>query len=293
MNFTLVRSEKANHSVSMLCEVLDLAPSGYYAWLKRAPLKGPRVAARAVRREEVRQAFYRSRGRYGSPRVTRALRSAGVRVSARSVEEIMREEGLCARKRRPFKATTDSKHRIPTAPNLLDRQFTTTGPNVAWVGDVTAILTMEGWLFLAVLIDLYSRRVVGWSTSEHNDTNLALAALHNARRSRRPGPGLLHHTDRGSPYASDAYQKALTAMGARASMSRKGNCWDNAVAESFFSSTKTELGIDKPLASFAQANSMAAEYIDVFYNAVRLHSANGYVSPIQFELTSITASLAA
>ena len=210
----------------------------------------------------------------------------------------MRDEGLCARKRTPFKATTDSKHRNPIAPNLLDRQFTTTGPNVAWVGDVTAILTMEGWLFLAVRIDLDSRRrrVGRWSTSEHNDTNLALAALHNARRSRRPGPGLLHHTDRagsGRPYASDADQKALTAIGARASMSRKGNCWDNAVAESFFSSTKTELGVDKPLASFAQANSMATEYIDVFYNAVRLHSTNGYMSPIQFELTSITASLAA
>ena len=170
--------------------------------------------------------------------------------------------------------------------------------SAAWVGDVTATLTMEGWLFLAVRIDLDSRRrrVGRWSTSEHNDTNLALAALHNARRSRRPGHGLLHHTDRagsGRPYASDADQKALTAIGARASMSRKGNCWDNAVAESFFSSTKTELGIDKPLASFAQANSMASEYIDVFYNAVRLHSTNGYMSPIQFELTSITASLAA
>jgi transposase InsO family protein len=155
----------------------------------------------------------------------------------------MRDQGLVARARRKFKATTDSKHEDPIAPNLLKRAFTATQPDQVWVGDVTAIATLEGWLFLAVLIDLHSRRVVGWSTSTSNDRHLALDALAKARQSRRPGTGIIVHSDRGSPYASDDYRKALAAMGARTSMSRSGDCWDNAVAESFFSSAKTELAI--------------------------------------------------
>ncbi len=293
MNFALVSVLKANYSVSMLCDVLELSPSGYYAWRRRGQSSGRRLAGRATRHEAMRQSFLRSKGRYGSPRVHRDLRSKGLRVSRRAVAEFMRREGLCARKRRPFKATTDSKHVDPIAPNLLDRNFTVVRPNVAWVGDVTAIATTEGWLFLAVLIDLHSRRVVGWSTSTTNDTPLALAALEMARSTRRPGPGLVHHTDRGSPYTSKAYQDALTAFRAVSSMSRKGNCWDNAAAESFFSSAKTELGITKPLASLSVANAMIKDYIDAFYNTVRLHSTNDFMSPIYFELTSHFTSLAA
>ena len=192
MNFALVSVLKANYSVSMLCDVLELSPSGYYAWRRRGQSSGRRLAGRATRHEAMRQSFLRSKGRYGSPRVHRDLRSKGLRVSRRAVAEFMRREGLCARKRRPFKATTDSKHVDPIAPNLLDRNFTVVRPNVAWVGDVTAIATTEGWLFLAVLIDLHSRRVVGWSTSTTNDTPLALAALEMAEPPPDPWTHLLN-----------------------------------------------------------------------------------------------------
>jgi transposase InsO family protein len=205
----------------------------------------------------------------------------------------MRDQGLVARARRKFKATTDSKHEDPIAPNLLKRAFTATQPDQVWVGDVTAIATLEGWLFLAVLIDLHSRRVVGWSTSTSNDRHLALDALAKARQSRRPGTGIIVHSDRGSPYASDDYRKALAAMGARTSMIRSGDCWDNAVAESFFSSAKTELAIRRPLASFRVAEALLAEYIDDFYNPVRLHSTVGYMSPVAYELRSRATALAA
>jgi transposase InsO family protein len=205
----------------------------------------------------------------------------------------MRDQGLVARPRRRFKATTDSTHADPIAPNLLKRDFTASCPDQVWVGDVTAIATLEGWLFLAVLIDLHSRRVVGWSTSVANDRHLALDALAKARQDRRPGPGIIVHSDRGSPYASDDYRKALAAMGARPSMSRSGDCWDNAVAESFFSSAKTELAIRRPLASFRVAEALLADYINHFYNPVRLHSTVGYMSPVAYELRSRATALAA
>ncbi len=293
MRFAQVHAEKAQFTVQALCDALDVSTSGYYAWAKRRPSRTNRRANRTRQVDAVRQAFHRSRGRYGSRRVHAELRARGHRISRRSVEELMRDQGLVARPRRRFKATTDSTHADPIAPNLLKRDFTASRPDQVWVGDVTAIATLEGWLFLAVLIDLHSRRVVGWSTSVANDRHLALDALAKARQDRRPGPGIIVHSDRGSPYASDDYRKALAAMGARPSMSRSGDCWDNAVAESFFSSAKTELAIRRPLASFRVAEALIADYINHFYNPVRLHSTVGYMSPVAYELRSRATALAA
>ncbi len=293
MRFAHIHAEKARFTVRELCETLDVSTSGYYAWAKRRPGRSNRIAYGVRQREAVREAFLRSRSRYGSPRVHAELKARGHRISRRRVEELMQHDGLVARPRRKFKATTDSKHADPIAPNLLKRDFSASRPDEVWVGDVTAIATLEGWFFLAVLIDLHSRRVVGWSASSTNDRHLALDALAKARQTRCPGRELIVHSDRGSPYASDDYRKALAAMGARQSMSRSGDCWDNAVAESFFSSAKTELAIRQPIASFRVAQVLLAEYIDCFYNRVRLHSTAGYMSPVAYELKSRAATLAA
>jgi transposase InsO family protein len=195
----------------------------------------------------------------------------------------MREQQLQARPRRKFVNTTDSRHDLPTPPNLLDRKFTVEQPNRVWVGDVTFLPTAEGWLYLAVLLDLHSRRVVGWAMSERNDENLTLAALRMAIDQRQPPPGLLHHTDRGTTYASGRYQDELAAHGMVCSMSRKGNCWDNAVAESFFSTLDIECANQRPFSSRRAARREVIEYILGFYNPTRLHSSLGYMSPMEFE----------
>src|SRR5579859_4787894 len=197
----------------------------------------------------------------------------------------MREKGIVARQKRRFRRTTDSKHTDPIAPNVVQRQFEPSAPNEVWAGDVTYIATLEGWAYLAVLLDLCSRRVVGWAMSETNDTRLALEALHRAVRSRRGVPArLVHHTDRGSPYASDDYRRAIAKYAMVASMSRKGDCWDNAVAESFFATLRAELVDDERYTTRAAATASLREYIDGFYNTVRRHSSSDYLSPIEFEL---------
>ena len=205
----------------------------------------------------------------------------------------MRERKLVARTRRRFRTTTDSKHEFPIAPNLLARDFTATAPDRAWVTDITFLWTAQGWLYLAVILDLFSRRVVGWATSQNVDRHLALAALDSSLARRRPAPGLVHHSDRGSTYASGDYRKALDARGIQCSMSRKGDCWDNAVAESFFSTIKRELeGIDD-FESRLGATLAIGAYIDGFYNIQRRHSANDYTSPIEFELIHSATRVAA
>ncbi len=205
----------------------------------------------------------------------------------------MREQGLRARGRRRFRKTTDSEHSDPIAPNLLERDFNVAAPNEVWVTDVTYVWTQEGWLYLAVILDLYARRVVGWAASDANDTKLALAALSMATMSRRPAPGLIHHSDRGSPYASADYRRALDAHGIVPSMSRKGDCWDNAVAESFFSTLKIELVHDADYDTHRAAAASIGNYIDRFYNPERRHSRLDYISPIEFELKGQVAALAA
>jgi transposase InsO family protein len=205
----------------------------------------------------------------------------------------MRERGLVARQKRRFRRTTDSNHDLPIAPNVLDRKFEAKGPNQAWVTDVTYIATDEGWLYLAAILDLFSRRVVGWAMSETNDRALALGALQHALRARRPLAGLLHHSDRGSPYASEDYRKALGRCGIVASMSRTGDCWDNAVAESFFATLKAELVDHERYPTRAAATASIGDYLEAFYNPVRRHSHLGYTSPMEFELRRQVEAMAA
>lgn len=291
MRFVFIAAEKALYPVRLLCEVLGVKASGYYAWAARPA--SPKKIADAQLLVEIKAAMQRGRGAYGSPRVHRDLRAHGVRVGKKRIERLMRENGLEARQKRYFVHTTDSRHPHPIAPNLLKRDFDPKAANIAWAGDVTYIATGEGWLYLAVLLDLFSRRVVGWATSAVNDRQLALDALGRALRSRRPPPGLVHHTDRGSPYASDEYRQALADSGIVASMSRTGDCYDNAVAESFFATLKTEHVDHEDFATRAIGTASIGDYVERFYNTARRHSHLAYVSPIEFELRSQTAAIAA
>lgn len=281
--FQLVDAEKAHHPVQVLCDALEVSRSGFYAWKRRPP--AARAASDKQLAVEIAATHAKSTRRYGSPRIHRALRKRGIRVGRKRVARVMRENGIVGRLKRRFRVTTDSNHPNPIAPNLVARDFAPEAPNKVWAGDVTYIATSEGWAYLAVLLDLFSRRVVGWAISANNDTALALAALRRAVRGRSFVPaGLLHHTDRGSPYASDDYRDALASYAMIASMSRKGDCWDNAVAESFFSTLKAELTERVDYATRAEARGAIGEYIEGFYNVERRHSFNGYVNPVECEL---------
>jgi transposase InsO family protein len=263
-----------------MCRLLKVARSGYYAWLTRPECERARVDKQLA--VEVRSAFEESKGRYGSPRLHAELRAKGRRVGRHRIARVMRAQQLQARKRRRFVTTTNSAHQQPVAPNLVQRNFEASAPNQVWAGDVTFIDTAEGWLYLAVLVDLFSRRLVGWATSERNDEALTLKALRMAIDQRSPPRGLIHHTDRGTTYASTEYQDLLRRAGMRCSMSRRGNCLDNAVAESFFSTFKTECA-RQTFPSRDAARRVAFEYIAGFYNPTRRHSKNGYVSPMEYE----------
>lgn len=292
MKFALIEAEKAHFPVTVLCEALEVSRSGFYAWQRRPASARATEDARLV--DEIVAAHGKSGERYGSPRVHRALRRKGVRVGEKRVARLMREKGLEGRRKRRFKRTTDSNHTNPIAPNLLARDFEPAGPNQAWAGDVTYIATGEGWSYLAVLLDLFSRRVVGWAMSSSNDTSLALDALRRAVQCRRVvPPGVVHHTDRGSPYASDDYRAALESFGMIQSMSRKGDCWDNAVSESFFATLRAELVDHVTYANARAAETSIGDYIDRFYNFERLHSHLDYVSPGEFELRSRSSAIAA
>lgn len=283
MKFALIEVEKAAFPISVLCEVLEVSRSGFYAWKTRPP--SARATADARLKEQVHTIHAKSRKRYGSPRVHRALRRKGICVSEKRVARVMQEEGIAGLRKRRYKVTTNSKHGSPIAPNLLERDFEPERPNATWAGDVTAIATGEGWVYLAVLLDLFSRRVVGWAMSPSNDTNLALDALRSAVQCRRTLlAGLVHHTDRGSPYASAEYRAALESLRIVQSMSRKGDCWDNAVSESFFASLRAELVDHETYATARAAEGAIRDYIDRFYNFERLHSHNDFVSPVEFEL---------
>lgn len=291
MKYVFIHAEKACFPVAFMCRHLAVSCSGYYAWMKRpAPAKKAADAQLAV---EIAAVHKSSRGTYGSPRVHRELRAAGKRVGKKRVERLMRENGILGRRKRRFRRTTDSNHTNPIAPNILERQFAPEAANQVWVTDVTYVWTAEGWLYLAIMLDLFARRVVGWSASATNDTVLALDALGNALRTRRPEPGLIHHSDRGSPYASADYRAALKAHDLVASMSRTGDCWDNAVAESFFATIKAELIDIAYYATRAAAVAAIKDYIENFYNPQRRHSFLGYMSPMEYELKRQVAALAA
>ncbi len=284
MRFEFILLEKAFFPITVLCAVLAVSPSGFYAWRRRPP--SARTTRDAQLAAHVVASHKRSRRSYGSPRVHADLRARSIRVGRKRVERIMRENGLQARRKRRFRRTTDSKHTYPIAPNLLARRFNVDEPNKVWVTDVTAIWTLSGWTYLAAMLDLHGRRVVGWAMNRSNDTALALDALRRALRSRKPPRGLIHHSDRGSPYASADYRDALDAHGLVASMSRKGDCWDNAVAESFFATLRAELVDHEQYVDPAKAQASIGDYIDNFYNVERRHSHLQYLNPIEFELRS-------
>jgi transposase InsO family protein len=278
----VIEVEKANFPVAMMCRCLDVAPSGFYANRNAEP--GERAKQDAALKVEIKKAHEESRRTYGSPRVHAELQAAGHKVGRNRVARLMAEDGLFGRRKPKFRKTTDSDHGSPVAPNVLDRNFDADAPDRAWVADITYIWTYQGWMYLAVIIDLFSRRVVGWSMAEHMRTELVLNALEAALGSRVPDTlGLVFHSDRGSQYASGDYRAALDEAGITCSMSRRANCWDNAVAESFFSTLKTELVHDVIFMTRASAKTTIAEWIEVFYNRRRRHSTIGYVSPVEYE----------
>jgi transposase InsO family protein len=289
VKFAFIQAEKARWPIEVQCEVFEVSRSGYYAWTGRPA--SPRAAEDATLIVEIKAAHKAGRGAYGSPRVHRELRAKGRRIGKKRVERLMREEGIVARKKRRFRRTTDSNHPHPIAPNVLERNFHVDLPNTAWVTDVTYVWTYEGWLYLAAILDLFSRRVVGWAASANNDRALALSALDRAIATRAPTPGMIHHSDRGSVYASADYGEALTNLGAVKSMSRRGDCWDNAVAESFFATIKGEMIDHADYLTRGAAITAIADYIDGFYNPYRRHSALDYVSPIEFELKFMSVKI--
>jgi putative transposase len=265
----------------MMCRVLEVSPSSFYEWQQSA--QSNHQQRDRMLKGKVREIFSDRKGRYGSPRITKELATQAIGVSRKRIARIMREEGLRATGKRKFKHTTDSNHALPVAPNRLNQQFRVTEPNRVWVGDITYIRTHEGWSYLATVIDLYSRKVVGWSHSARMTRDLVCDALDAAVANRRPGPGLIFHSDRGSQYASLAFRRRLWRHRMQQSMSGKGNCYDNAVAESFFATLKKELVRLEVYRTRAQARAALFEYIEVFYNRRRLHSTLGYLSPEQFE----------
>jgi putative transposase len=280
LKYALIDAEKANYPVTIGCRALGVSTSGYYAWRGR----GESTHEREDRRLSVlvRESHERSRKTYGSPRVLADLDAQGERVSRKRIIRLMQRQGLKARVRRRYRCTTMSEHDQPVAPNLLARRFEADAPNERWVGDTTELRVGDsGRIFLAAVVDLFSRFVVGWALSAVNDRKLVIKALDMALRRRCPDSRLLHHSDQGSTYASEDYQRELAARGITCSMSRRGNCYDNAAMESWFSTFKSEQG--ESFDSYADAKEKAFDYIEVFYNQQRRHSTLGYLSPADFE----------
>lgn len=281
MKYAYISRQRLFHSVSRLCQVLLVSRSGFYDWLKRQPSQ--RSQENCALTEMIKSIYQDSRGTYGAPRIHAELKRQGSQVSRKRVARLMREQGLRAKSKRRFKATTNSQHNKPIAPNLLAREFNPIRANIAWAADITYIPTNEGWLYLATVIDLYSRKIVGWSMSERMKTTLVEDALMMAIQTRQPEPGLVHHSDRGVQYASECYQSLLTQFGMRCSMSAKGDCYDNAVMESFYHSLKNELVYHERYQTRDEARQSIFDYIEVFYNRQRLHSTLGYQSPVEYE----------
>lgn len=280
MKFEFIRAEKA-HSVAMLCRVLGVTRQGFYAFLKRPTPPRAKTNERLHARLRVLHAEHKQR--YGSPRLQAALREEGLRVGKRRLEQALRKLALYARRPRRFIVTTKADESHPKAENVLAREFRATRPNQRWVTDITYLWTSEGWSYLAIILDLFSRRVVGWAFDDSMTTALPLKALEMAIGRRGPEANVLHHSDRGCQYTSAEYRSALAAIGAEVSMSRKGNCWDNAVAESFFSTLKTELVHRSKWATKLELRAAVFEYIELYYNRRRLHSTLGYKTPAQVE----------
>jgi putative transposase len=264
-----------------MCHVLEVSENGYSNWRKRGKCRRKREDERLA--ERIEDAYHSHRGHYGSPRIHADLKEDGISCGRKRVARIMREKELSARKKKRKVRTTDSDHALPIAPNLLQRDFAASAPNKKWMSDITSIETREGWLYLAGVIDAFSRKIVGWSMGEHHDAELAKAALHLALSRRQPEADLIHHSDRGSEYASLAYQALLCQHHIQISMSKKGDCYDNAMIESFWGTLKEECDAPFPSLSRYEAKIAIFEYIEVYYNRKRRHSALGYLSPVTFE----------
>jgi transposase InsO family protein len=279
VRFSFIDAEKAHYPITMLCRVLKVSRAGFYAWFGRPP--SPRAVEDARLTVLVREAHERGRRNYGSPRIHKDLIAHEVFVSRKRVIRLMQAEKIVGRQRRRYRSTTMSEHNQPVAPNLLAQDFQATEPNQKWVGDTTELITSEGRIYLAAIVDLFSRFVVGWALSASNNRHLTLKALEMALQRRGPTGYLVHHSDQGSTYAADDYQRVLDASGITCSMSRRGNCYDNAAMESWFSTLKSELG--ERFETHGEAKEKLFDYIEVFYNQQRTHSAIGYVSPAEFE----------
>ena len=281
MRYGFIDEHRGQWPVRLLCDVLQVSASGYYTWRQRpASARQRRRDALAV---EIKAIHREARGRYGSPRMHAELAARGRACCVNTVAKLMRAHGIAAKTRRKFRHTTASDHGRPVAANVLDRQFEPAAANRAWAADITYIPTREGWLYLAAVEDLYSRQIVGWAMGERITSRLVVDALEMAVARRRPGAGLVAHSDRGSQYASEHYRRRLAEHGITCSMSRRGDCWGNAPMESFFASLKTELVHREDYATRAEALASVFEYIEVFYNRVRRHSALGYLSPAEYE----------
>ncbi len=291
MRFEFIAAEKATVPVTTLCRVLQVSPSGFYAWRER-PL-ARRCTADQKLAVQIVAIHVASRGTYGSPRVHATLQHQACAVGRKRVARLMRQAGLRARRPKRFCHTTDSQHAHAVAANVLGRRFEPRAANTVWATDITYVWTWEGWLYLAVVLDLFSRRVVGWALADHMRTELVLNALQMAVGRRRPPAELVHHSDRGSQYASDAYRAVLREHGIVCSMSRRGNCWDNAVVESFFATLKTELIHRRSWPLRRDVAAAVTEYIEVFYNRYRLHSFLAYRSPADYEEAKRTVAQAA
>lgn len=282
-----MREYSDRFEIRCMCDVLEVSRSGYYSWLRRKPsahsLRDKKLSLR------IRKLHASSDKTYGAPRVHEDLKAEGERVSRKRVARIMRENRLFSKHKRKFRHTTDSEHSHPVVENVLSREFYSDAADRKWVTDITFIPTDEGWLYLAVVIDLFSRRVVGWSMGKRLKKGLVIEALQMALRSRKPTAGLVHHSDRGSQYTSGAYQDLLDTHAVLASMSRRGNCWDNAVAESFFKTLKVERVYHRRYVTRLEAKADIFQYIEVFYNRKRRHSAIGYKSPVDFESAAMAA----
>ena len=288
MKYAWIDTQRAYYALSEMCPVLAVSISGYRAWKRGGKADRSRLTD-AQMLALIRAIHDELKGAYGSPRMVLELRARGFSASKTRVERLMREHGIRARHKRKFKVTTDSKHKLSIAPNLLDRNFTPAAPNQVWTSDITYLWTDEGWLYLAIVLDLFNREVVGWSLKPRMTAEIVTDALTMAWFRRKPAPGVLHHSDRGSQYASHAFRGKLTEYGMTCSMSRKGNCWDNAPTESWFNSFKNERVHGWRFATREAMTATAFEYIEVFYNRKRLHSTLGYKSPTQFMNDWMTA----
>src|SRR3954468_8012245 len=280
MRFRLIEDQRDVRPVRVMCDALSVSPSGYYAWRSRP--ESPREIANRDLLSDIRRVHADHRGRYGAPRIHAELRAAGQSVSRKRIERVMRRHGIRAQAPRRYRVcTTDSKHSLPVAANLLDQNFAAEKPDQVWLADITYIRTGQGWLYLAVILDLFTRKVVGWAMREHMRAELTMAALTMAIQRRRPAPGLMHHSDRGSQYAAGDCHKILQAAAITQSMSRKANCWDNAPMESFFGTLKTELVHQGNYPDREAARRDLFAYIEGYYNRRRIHSAIGYITPEQ------------